>query len=84
MILPKWSAGSPVRLEPVSPQMLFSALAFNAFNYRVLGATGFESVVALVRQCPAWQLVYSDLDEAIVCINSIWPQVQKRQALEYQ
>ena len=79
VLLPKWSAGSLLRLEPVSAHMLFSALAFNAFNYRVLGAVGFESVVALVRQCPAWQLVYSDLDEAVAVIETIWPQVQDRQ-----
>lgn len=84
VILPKWTAGSPVRLLPVSPQMLFSALAFNAFNYRVLGSDGFASVVSLVRDCPAWQLVYSNLEEAMVAIESIWPQVMQRQGRERQ
>ena len=36
VILPRWSAGSPTRLEPLSSDQLFSALAFNAFNYNTL------------------------------------------------
>jgi HprK-related kinase A len=74
-ILPRWTAGSELQLERVEPQALFGALAFNAFNYRLLGATGFEAVVQLVRRCPAWQLVYSDLDEAIAAIDRLWPEV---------
>lgn len=79
-ILPKWVEGSPTRLEPLTEEQLFPALAFNAFNYGVLTAAGFEAVMALVRRCPAWQLVYSDLDEALAAIDAIWPQVLARQA----
>ena len=77
-VLPKWQAGSPTRLEPLPPNQLFPALAFNAFNYGVLGATAFKAVVGLVDRCPGWQLVYSDLDEALAAINAIWPHVQER------
>jgi HprK-related kinase A len=62
IVLPQWRAGSPTRLEPVNPKSIFGALAFNAFNYAVLGAAGFEAVVHLARECPAWQLIYSDLE----------------------
>lgn len=79
-VLPKWEAGSPTRLEPLPEQRLFPALAFNAFNYAVLGAISFQAVVDLARQCPAWQLVYSDLDEALAAIDAIWPQVLDRHA----
>ena len=77
-VLPKWQAGSPTRWEPLTENVLFGALAFNAFNYSVLGATGFRSVVSLVRQCPGWQLVYSDLDDALATIDAAWPQVRER------
>jgi hypothetical protein len=60
-------------MEPVPPESLFGALAFNAFNYRLLGAVGFDAVVSLTRRCPAWQLVYSDLDDAIRAIDGLWP-----------
>ena len=74
-VLPRWQAGQPTRLEPLPPEALFAALAFNAFNYRLLGAVGFEAVLSLVRGCPAWQLVYSDLDDAIAAIDARWPAV---------
>jgi HprK-related kinase A len=75
VVLPKWEAGSPIRWEPLPENVLFPALAFNAFNYGLLGAVGFRSVVRLVRQCPAWQLVYGDLDDAVATIDAAWPQI---------
>lgn len=80
-VLPKWVAGSQTRLTPLPENQLFPALAFNAFNYEVLGAESFRAVVDLVRRCPGWQLVYSDLDEALVAIDAIWPQVRERDAV---
>jgi hypothetical protein len=38
----------------------------------LLGAVGFDAVVSLTRRCPAWQLVYSDLDDAIRAIDAVW------------
>lgn len=75
VILPKWQAGSPLQLERISGQMLFSALAFNAFNYRVLGRAGFEAVVRIAQTCPGWRLTYSNLDDAIVALDRLWPEV---------
>lgn len=84
VVLPRWQAGSSTRWEPLDGHMLFAALAFNAFNYTVLGADGFRAAVHLVRQCPAWQLVYSDLDDAIAILHSAWPEVVERQRLGQQ
>ena len=78
VILPRWEAGSTTRFEPLTDNMVFAALAFNAFNYSLLGAVGFQAVVQLVRQGPAWQLVYSDLDDALAIIDVAWPQVIER------
>lgn len=75
IVLPKWEAGSPTRWEPLASHVAFPAIAFNAFNYTVLGAAGFRAAVALVRQCPAWQLVYSDLDDALHTLDAAWPAV---------
>jgi hypothetical protein len=79
IVLPKWRAAAATRFEPVQPEVVFSALAFNAFNYPAMGATGFHSVVHLVRSCPAWQLVYSDLDDALATLDAAWPEVLARQ-----
>lgn len=74
VVLPRWEAGSSTRFEPVTPDTAFAALAFNAFNYQLLGETGFDTVVRLARQCLAWQLVYSELDDAIDTLDRAWPQ----------
>ena len=80
VLLPRWQAGSATQLLPVQPQMAFSTLAFNAFNYQVLGAAGFEAVVSLTQRCPVWQLIYSDLDDALTKIEALWPDVLARVA----
>jgi HprK-related kinase A len=75
IILPRWEAGSPTLLEPILPHKAFAALAFNAFNYQLLGEVGFDATLRIVRRSPAWQLVYSDLDDAIRTIEGVWPSV---------
>ncbi len=82
VVLPRWMAGSPTRLEPLSAEALFPALAFNAFNYTLLGSVGFHAAVRLARRCLGWQLVYSDLEEALAALGRIWPQVREHQAQE--
>lgn len=72
VILPRWSAGSATRLEPLVPERLFTALTYNAFNYGTLGAVGFDAAVHLARACPGWTLVYSDLDDALAAIDRLW------------
>jgi HprK-related kinase A len=74
VILPKWHSGSTTALEPLRPEATFPSLAFNAFNYTSTGADGFRAVAELVRRCPAWQLVYSDLDDALAAIDARWRQ----------
>lgn len=80
VVLPQWKAGSATLWQPLSEDAVFRSLAFNAFNYTVLGETGFNAVVHLVRQCPAWQLIYSDLDDALATIDAAWPEVVARQS----
>lgn len=75
VILPKWQAGSPLKLDRINGQLLFSAVAFNAFNYKVLGRAGFDAAVHIAQTCPGWQLSYSNLDEAIAALDRLWPDV---------
>jgi HprK-related kinase A len=72
VVLPQWTAGSATRLEPIDDEAMFRALAFNAFNYEVLGATGFRAVLRIVRQCRGWRLEYSNLDEAVAALDGLW------------
>ena len=83
VVLPRWQAGHVTELTPIQPQMAFSTLAFNAFNYATLGAAGFKAAVALAGACPTWQLIYSDLDDALKQLSRQWPAVVE-QGLERQ
>ena len=72
LVLPRWRAGSATVLEPIPPQVAFTSLAFNAFNYAVLGAKGFRAVMSLVRGMSAWRLEYSDLEDATARLLDLW------------
>jgi len=72
IVLPRWQAGVATRFERLGAHEAFSALAFNSFNYAVLGETGFRAVLRVVRECPAWRLVYSDLDDALATLGRLW------------
>jgi len=80
VVLPQWQKGSPTRWEPLAEHVLFPALSFNAFNYNLLGEAGFRAAITLVRQCLGWQLIYSDLDDALATIDAAWPGVVERHA----
>lgn len=72
IVLPHWQEGAPARLEPVTPALACSALAYNAFNYRVCGLDGFRAVARLSREVPAWQLTYGALPDAIQCLDALF------------
>jgi HprK-related kinase A len=87
VVLPRYVAGSPTVWERIDPETAFRALAFNAFNYAVLGEEGFRAAVRVARECPAWELVYGDLDEAVARLDAEWPAVvaqARARAAQYQ
>lgn len=71
VLFPAYRAGAALSLTPQPPEQAFARLAFNSFNYAVLGAVAFNAVADLAGCCPAYQLTYSRLDEAIGCIREL-------------
>lgn len=71
IIFPKWIAQAATRLEPVADAEAFMLLASNAFNYEVLGASGFRAVEQLVASCDCYTLTYSDLDEVTAALHHL-------------
>ncbi len=65
VIFPSFEAGAALASHRLPGKDAFAHLAFNSFNYHLLGATGFEAVADVVAACPAYQMRYSDLDAAI-------------------
>lgn len=78
VVLPRWQAGSATHWRRIAPEPVFRALAFNAFNYAVLGEAGFDAIVRVARACPAWELVYGDLADAVRTLDMAWAEVLAR------
>jgi HprK-related kinase A len=71
ILFPQYEAGARVTLDEIDPARAFSKLSINAFNYRLLGRSGFDAVARLVRTCVLRRLVFSDLVEAIHAIDAL-------------
>ena len=71
VLFPAYREGAPLRLTPKTPDQAFVRLAFNSFNYQLLGPVSFEAVASLAESCPAYELVYGRLDEAVACVHEL-------------
>jgi len=71
IFFPKWIKDVKTKVEPISDAEAFMLLASNAFNYEVLGATGFKAVAWLISSCDCYKLIYSDLEDATLTLNSM-------------
>jgi hypothetical protein len=70
-VFPRYEAGAATSLAPVAKAQLFTRVADNAFNYTVLGETGFDTLGRLVDACAGSDFRYSSLDEAIAVFDSL-------------
>lgn len=64
IVLPKYVAGAPARLQPIERAAAFMQLVENAFNYDLFGADGFELLAGLVGRSDCYSFEYSDVAEA--------------------
>lgn len=71
VLFPTFESGAPVRLQRVPSEDAFARLAFNSFNYHLLGSIGFAAVADVIESCPAYTLRYSTLDHAIGRIEEL-------------
>lgn len=71
IVFPRWEAGAALSFEPVGQAEAFMRLATNAFNYEMRGEEGFDCLRSMVERTRAFDLVYSDLDEAIECFAKL-------------
>ena len=65
VIFPQYQVDSDTVFNPVPKHYAFLKLASNAFNYEVMGATGFTRVRGIVNACTCFNLIYSNLDDVI-------------------
>jgi len=65
IVFPRWVPEAAYSLAPLSKGQAFVLLAANAFNYELLGESAFSTVRDLVDHARCYQLVYSDLEDAV-------------------
>lgn len=71
ILFPRYEIGADLLAQPMSATQAFARLAFNSFNYHLLGPDGFQTVADLVQQCPAFELRYGSLHDAIAEIDRL-------------
>ncbi len=64
VVRPAFGAGKGAQLEPVPPEEGFGCLVDNAFNYGILGAQAFHTLVDLSNTRPLYFLAYDELEAA--------------------
>ncbi len=64
LVFPKYQAGAEETIRPLDKTEAFRQLAFNCFNYRLLGETSFRAVAQMVRQVDCYTFTFSSLDRA--------------------
>lgn len=76
IVFPKWVAGAPTSLTPMSKASGFMSVVENAFNYSRLGLQGFESAADLIDASTSYDFTYSVIDEAIAVFDELARQAE--------
>lgn len=65
VVLPRYVADSPTRLQPLDRARAFMHLVENAFNYDIFGAEGFELLASVIDRSDCYSFEYSHLPDAV-------------------
>jgi HprK-related kinase A len=78
VLFPTYESGARLEARRLPGEEAFARLAFNSFNYHLLGPIGFDAVADVIESCPAFELRYSDLDHAIERIGELLDEAGER------
>ena len=70
VLFPTYESGARLDARRLPGEEAFARLAFNSFNYHLLGPVGFEAIARVIESCPAYHIRYSQFDEAIEWVQS--------------
>jgi HprK-related kinase A len=71
LIFPKYRAGAEEDLQPLDKTEAFRQLAFNCFNYKLLGETAYRAASELVGQVDCYRFSFSRLDKAVEQLTAL-------------
>jgi HprK-related kinase A len=64
VVMPRYEAGAPARLERLGKGRAFMQIVDSAFNYHLHAQAGFELVGQVIDACDCYEFTYGDLEEA--------------------
>lgn len=79
VVFPRYVPGSPAELTPRAKADSLIELGRNAFNYSMLGLSGFETLATLVDACDCYDFRYSRLEEAAQVFERLAAQREYRE-----
>lgn len=82
VIFPSFEPGAALDSRRLTREDAFAHLAFNSFNYHLLGPIGFEAVANVIAACPAYRVRYSNLDAAISHIDTLLDEADAKAAAD--
>lgn len=71
VIFPRYQAEEPAQLSALTPARTLLRVADNAFNYSLLGVSGFTTLTRLMDESQCYEFRYSQLDEAIAVFDEL-------------
>lgn len=71
IVFPRYIAGHPTELRPMTRARTLIELCDQSFNYNYLGTRGFTCLAQTVERAEAYSFDYSSLDEAIACFAAL-------------
>lgn len=71
VVFPKYVAGAPARLTPRSRASSMLELGRNAFNYTLLGRSGFDTLADVIDASDCHDFEYGSLDDAVAVFDAL-------------
>jgi hypothetical protein len=73
IVFPSYSSGCDIELKAAGKARALARITEQSFNAHILGMDGFKVLERVVSTCPAFDLSYSQLNEAIAHMDSLIP-----------
>ena len=71
IVFPRFRAGAETALREVSRPEAFLRVAYESFNYSLLGPVGFETLCPVVENCACYEIRYGDVSASLEALDEV-------------
>ncbi len=71
LVFPKYRAGAEEQLRPLDKAEAFRQMAFNCFNYKLLGESAFHAVATMIDEVECYTFTFSSLERACEQLDAL-------------